>query len=57
MDWTNFWTKFSTILKGGSTSLVLREGWEAECHYPGWGERQTITTRGGVGGGCNSKHY
>ena len=49
---------FWTILKGGeSTPLVLREGWEAECYYPGRGERRTIFTQGGVGGGCNSKHY
>ena len=30
---------------------------EKECCYPGRGERRTITTQGGVGGGCNSKHY
>ena len=43
----------------GCSLLVLREGWEAECYYSGRGERRTITTttQGGVGGGCNSKHY
>ena len=30
---------------------------ETECYYPGRGERRTITTQGGVGGGCDSKHY
>ena len=35
---------------------VLREEWEAECYYSGRGERRTITTQGGVGDGCNSKH-
>ena len=44
-----------TISTGCSLS-VLREGWEAECYYSGRGERRTITTQGGVGGGCNSKH-
>ena len=42
----------------GCSLLVLREGWEAECYNSGRGERRTITvTQGGVGGGCNSKHY
>ena len=36
---------------------VLREGWEAECYDSGRGKRRTITTQGGVGCGCNSKHY
>ena len=35
---------------------MLREG-GTECYYPGKGERRTISTQGGVGGGCNSKHY
>ena len=35
---------------------VLREEWEAECYYSRRGERRTITTQGGVGDGCNSKH-
>ena len=42
---------------GGSTPFVLREGWEAECYCSGRGERWTITAQGGVGGGCNNKHY
>ena len=37
--------------------MVLREGWEAECYYSGRGVRQTITMQGGVGGGCDGKHY
>ena len=41
----------------GRSLSVLREGWEAECYYSGRGERRTITTQGGVRGGCNSKHY
>ena len=68
MDWTIFWTNFLDHFKGGSTPLVLREGWdevyqycgkgwETECYYPGWGERRTITAQGRVEGGCNSKHY
>ena len=28
-----------------------------ECHYLGRGVWQTITMHGGVGGGCNGKHY
>ena len=36
---------------------ITTEGWEAECYYSGRGERRTIFTQGGVGGGCNSKHY
>ena len=36
---------------------VLREGWEAECYHSGRGERRTIITQGGVGGGVNNKHY
>ena len=36
---------------------TIREGWEAECYYSGRGERRTITSQGGVGGGCNSKHW
>ena len=28
-----------------------------QCSYPGRGERRTNTTQGGVGGGCNNKHY
>ena len=32
-------------------------GWEAECYYSGRGVRRNITTQGGVGGGCSSKHY
>ena len=43
-------------ISAGCTLSVLREGWEAECYYSGRGERRTITTQGGVGGGCNSKH-
>ena len=30
---------------------------EIECYHPERGERRTITTQRGVGGGCNSKHY
>ena len=41
----------------GGNLLALREGWEAEFYYSGRGVRRTITTQGGVGGGCNSKHY
>ena len=41
----------------GLSLSVLREGGETECYFPGRGERRTITTQGGVGGGCNSKHY
>ena len=41
----------------GWSLSVLREGWETECYYSGRGERRTITTQEGVGGGCNSKHY
>ena len=41
----------------GGNLLVLREGWEAEFYYTGRGVRRTITTQGGVGGRCNSKHY
>ena len=41
----------------GYSLSVLREGWEAECYYSGRGVRRTITTQGGVGGGCNGKHY
>ena len=41
----------------GRSLSVLREGWEAECYYSGRGERRTITTQGGVRGGCNSKQY
>ena len=57
---------FWTIFRGGSTPLVLREGWDevyqywgrggGRCHYSGRGERRTITTQGGVAG-CNNKHY
>ena len=41
----------------GLSLSVLREGGETECYFPGRGERRTITTQGGVGGGCNNKHY
>ena len=41
----------------GCSLLVLREGWEAECYYLGRDKRRTMTTQGGVGGGCNGKHY
>ena len=69
--WTTFriifWTNFLDHFKGEEHTIsieggvgwilwVLREGWETECYYPGRGERRTITTQGGVGGGCNSKH-
>ena len=37
-------------------SSLAELGWEAECYYSGRGERRTITTQGGVGGGCDSKH-
>ena len=30
---------------------------EIECYHPERGERRTITTQGGVGGGCNNKFY
>ena len=66
MAWTNFWTIFFTILSGGGGE-VLREGWDAVyqywgrggrwCYYLGRGEKGTITTRGGAGGGCNGKHF
>ena len=66
--WIIFWTNFLDHFKGeehtisieggvGWSLWVLREGWETECYYPGRGERRTITTQGGVGSGCNSKHY
>ena len=32
-------------------------GGDTECYFPERGERRTISTQGGVGGGCNSKHY
>ena len=28
-----------------------------QCYYSGRGERRTMTTQGGVGGGCNRKRY
>ena len=51
MDWTIFWTIFLTILwtnffldhfigGGGSTPLVLREGWDAVYQYRGRGGRK-----------------
>ena len=60
---------FWTILSGGEWSIAsaLREGWDAvyqywgrvgrQYYYSGRGEKGTITTRGGVGGGCNSKLF
>ena len=61
MDWTifldHFLDYFLDHFSGGSTPLLLREGWEAECYYSGRGVRRTIITKGGVGGGCNGKHY
>ena len=62
MDWTiffyHFLDHFLDHFKGGeSTPLVLRKGRDAVYQYSGRGERRTITTQGGVGGGCNSKQY
>ena len=39
---------FWTILQGGSTPLVLREGWDAVYQYSGRGGRQSVITQGGV---------
>ena len=36
---------------------ISPKGGEAECYYSGRGKRRTITTQGGVGGGCNGKHH
>ena len=67
MDWTIFGSFLDHFIGGmytistqggvGCSLSVLREGWEAGCYYPGRGERRTITTQEGVGGGCNSKHF
>ena len=66
---TIFWIIFWYYFKGGGKHTittkgglgwnlsVLSEGREAECYYSGRDERRTITTQGGVEGGCNSKHY
>ena len=69
--WSKIWPGrifglfFFTILSEGGE--VLREGWDAVyqywgrggrwCYYLGRGEKGTITTRGGAGGGCNGKHF
>ena len=65
----HFWTIFGPFWRGehtisteggvgvGWSLSILREGWEVECYYPGRGVRRTITTQGGVRGGCNGKHY
>ena len=56
MDWTIFFGPF--YRGGGSTPLVLREGWdavyistkggrEAECYYAGRVERRTLLRREG----------
>ena len=68
MDWTIFLDHFLDHFIGGSTPLVLREGWgcyllvlregwKAVCYYSGRGERRTIARQEEVGGGCNGKHY
>ena len=67
MDWTIFGSFLDHFIGGmytistqggvGCSLSVLREGWEAGCYYPGRGDRRTITTQEGVGGGCNSKHF
>ena len=41
----------------GGGVLLLREGCETDNYYSGRGVRRTITTQGGVRGGCNGKHY
>ena len=52
MDWTIFWTIlrpfFLTILSGGSTPLVLREGWDAVYQYTEEGLGGSVITQGGV---------
>ena len=37
-------------------SISTEGGWEVECYYSGRDVRRTITTQGGVGGGCNRKY-
>ena len=52
----------------GEAHISSQGGWDAVYQYQGRGvrqrvitqgvgERQTITTQRGVGGGCNNKHY
>ena len=53
MDWTIFWTLFrpfffKTILSGGSTPLVQREGWDAVYQYTEEGLGDSVITQGGV---------
>ena len=53
MDWTIFWTLFrpfffKTILSGGSTPLVQREGWDAVYQYTEEGLGGSVITQGGV---------
>ena len=72
MDWTIFWTIFRPFFldhfiggkhtistKGGvGCNLSVYEGRAGrQCYYSGRGERRTMTTQGGVGGGCNRKRY
>ena len=53
MDWNIFWTNFFGPIfldhfKGGSTPLVLREGWDEVYQYWGRGGRQSVITQGGA---------
>ena len=43
-----FKTIFLTILSGGSTPLVLREGWDAVYQYTEEGLGGSVITQGGV---------
>ena len=38
-------------------SISTEEGVGLECYYSARGKRRSTTTQGGVGGGCNGKHY
>ena len=52
MDWTIFGLFldhiFLTILSGGSTPLILREGWDAVYQYTEEGLGGSVITQGGV---------